>query len=135
MSLSEQQRLKKQEWKKTMNKNKYTCNEDASLALANYRKGNFLILLATAVVILLSAKSLRAQTNAYWDVNGTTTGQGGTGTWSTSGTNWTTNSGCNPNELGKLHFQLRRYGWDGNSGGCFPRLGRKLFNVGLHLEY
>ena len=39
-----------------------------------------------------SARVSQGQTNAYWDVNGVTNGQGGTGTWSQSGTNWTTNS-------------------------------------------
>jgi len=68
-------------------------NHDAR-ALANYRKGNLLILLATAVVIFVSAKSLRAQTytNIYWDPNGATSGIGGTGTLSTTSTTWTLNS-------------------------------------------
>ena len=66
-------------------------NHDAR-SLANYRKGNLLILLATAVVIFVSAKSLRAQTNAYWDINGTTNGQGGTGTLGAGTVGWTTNA-------------------------------------------
>ena len=63
-------------------------NHDAH-ALANYRKGNLLILLATAVVIFFSAKSLRAATY-YWDGNGTNSGVGGSGTW--GATNFTTSS-------------------------------------------
>jgi len=50
--------------------------------------------LATAIFVigLFSANVSQAQTNAYFDPNGTTTGQGGNGTWSSSNTNWTTNS-------------------------------------------
>jgi fibronectin-binding autotransporter adhesin len=52
--------------------------------------------LSSAIGILLigifSANISQAQyTNAYWDVNGTTTGQGGTGSFSSSSVFWTTN--------------------------------------------
>ena len=49
-------------------------------------------LLGIFLIGLFSANFSQAQTNAYWDVNGTTNNEGGTGTWSTTGTNWTTNS-------------------------------------------
>jgi fibronectin-binding autotransporter adhesin len=35
---------------------------------------------------------VNGRTNAYWDVNGTTTGEGGAGTWSSSSVFWTTNA-------------------------------------------
>jgi hypothetical protein len=41
---------------------------------------------------LFSTSVSHAQTSAYWDVNGTTNGQGGSGTFSSSGVFWTTNS-------------------------------------------
>jgi autotransporter-associated beta strand protein len=42
---------------------------------------------------VFSVHDSRAQsTNAYWDVNGTTAGEGGSGTFSSSGVLWTTNS-------------------------------------------
>jgi hypothetical protein len=41
---------------------------------------------------LFSANDCRSQTNAYWDVNGTTNGQGGSGSFSSSAIYWTTNS-------------------------------------------
>ena len=41
---------------------------------------------------IFSANISQAQVNAYWDVNGVTAGQGGSGTFSASTTNWTTNS-------------------------------------------
>ena len=41
---------------------------------------------------LFSSSVSQAQTSAYWDVNGTTNGQGGSGTFSSSGVFWTTNS-------------------------------------------
>jgi len=41
---------------------------------------------------IFSANFSQAQINAYWDVNGVTAGQGGSGTFSASTTNWTTNS-------------------------------------------
>jgi autotransporter-associated beta strand protein len=41
---------------------------------------------------LFSSSVSHAQTNAYWDVNGTANGQGGSGTFSSSGVFWTTNS-------------------------------------------
>jgi len=52
--------------------------------------------LSSAIGIFLigifSANISQAQyTNAYWDVNGTTTGQGGTGSFSSSSVFWTTN--------------------------------------------
>ena len=50
-------------------------------------------LAATAFLLgLFSSSVSHAQTNAYWDVNGTTNGQGGSGTFSYSGVFWTTNS-------------------------------------------
>ena len=38
------------------------------------------------------AQVVNGRTNAYWDVNGTTTGEGGAGTWSSSSVFWTTNA-------------------------------------------
>ena len=51
----------------------------------------FRSLLATAAVIFISAKSLRAATY-YWDTNQGTAGLGGTGVWGSGTTNWNTNS-------------------------------------------
>ncbi|NBS55122.1 hypothetical protein EBT23_06145, partial [bacterium] len=99
-------------------------------ALANYRKGNLLILLATAVVIFVSAKSLRAQTNAYWDVNGTTSGQGGTGTWSTTGVYWTTNSAnATANSGGPTGGGLFAV-TNANPGATLTNSGNYIFNFG-----
>jgi fibronectin-binding autotransporter adhesin len=56
------------------------------------KKLNLPIALGFFLIGLFSANVSQAQTNAYWDVNGTTNGQGGTGTFSSSNTNWTTNS-------------------------------------------
>jgi fibronectin-binding autotransporter adhesin len=48
---------------------------------------------ALASALAASALTAQAQTNAYWDVDGTNSSNlGGSGTWSYSQTNWTTNS-------------------------------------------
>ena len=72
-----------------MNETEYRIDE--ARALANYRKGNLLILLATAVVIFVGARSLRAQTtNVYWD--GDNNGAaGGTGSLNTGTARFSTN--------------------------------------------
>jgi autotransporter-associated beta strand protein len=57
------------------------------------KKLNLPIALGFFLIGLFSANISQAQyTNAYWDVNGTTTGEGGSGTFSSSGVLWTTNS-------------------------------------------
>jgi len=57
------------------------------------KRGLHLWILPLALWLGLSCANFsQAQTNAYWDVNGTTTGQGGSGTFSSSGIFWTTNS-------------------------------------------
>jgi len=48
--------------------------------------------LGILLIALFSANVSQAQTNAYWDVNGTNSGQGGSATFSSSGVYWTTNS-------------------------------------------
>ena len=54
---------------------------------------NVPFLLGIFMIGIFSANISQAQyTNAYWDVNGTTTGEGGSGTFSSSGVYWTTNS-------------------------------------------
>ena len=58
-----------------MNNNPSVRKPSENQMMANYRKGNLLILLATAVVIFVSAKSLRAATY-YWDTNQGTAGLG-----------------------------------------------------------
>ncbi|NBX70180.1 MAG: hypothetical protein EBR01_14655, partial [Proteobacteria bacterium] len=56
------------------------------------KKLNLLFALAIFLIGLFFTNLSQAQyTNAYWDVNGTTTGQGGSGTFSSSGVFWTTN--------------------------------------------
>ena len=55
------------------------------------KKLNLPLALGIFLIGIFSANVSQAQTNAYWDVNGTTNGQGGSGTWSTSGVLWTTN--------------------------------------------
>ena len=55
------------------------------------KKINHSLAIGIFLIGLLSANVSQAQTNAYWDVNGTTNGQGGSGTWSTTGVLWTTN--------------------------------------------
>jgi autotransporter-associated beta strand protein len=59
-------------------------------SLANYRKGNLLVLLATAVVVFGGTKPLQAQTytNVYWYP----ASLGGSGTWNSSNSFWSTNS-------------------------------------------
>ena len=45
------------------------------------------------ILALLTALSVSAQAaTLYWDVNGATTGVGGTGNWTTTGTTWSTDS-------------------------------------------
>jgi fibronectin-binding autotransporter adhesin len=57
------------------------------------KKLNLPLALGIFLVGIFSANVSQAQyTNAYWDVNGTTSGQGGSGTFSSSGVFWTTNS-------------------------------------------
>jgi fibronectin-binding autotransporter adhesin len=57
------------------------------------KKLNLPIALGFFLIGLFFANISQAQyTNAYWDVNGTTTGEGGSGTFSSSGVLWTTNS-------------------------------------------
>jgi len=57
------------------------------------KKLNLPLALGIFLIGIFSANVSQAQyTNAYWDVNGTTSGQGGSGTFSTSGVFWTTNS-------------------------------------------
>ena len=56
------------------------------------KKLNYSFAIFIFLIGLFSANISQAQTNAYFDPNGTTTGEGGSGTWSTSNTNWTTNS-------------------------------------------
>jgi len=57
------------------------------------KKLNLPIALGILLIGLFSANLSQAQfTNAYWDVNGTTAGQGGTGSFSSNSVFWTTNS-------------------------------------------
>ena len=66
---------------------------------------------ALASALAASALTAQAQTNAYWDVDGTNSSNlGGSGIWNSTGTNWTTNSS----------------GATANSGGP---TGGGLFNV------
>ena len=57
------------------------------------KKLNLPSALGIFLIGIFSANISQAQyTNAYWDVNGVTAGEGGTGTFSSSGVLWTTNS-------------------------------------------
>jgi len=57
------------------------------------KKLNLPIALGILLIGLFSANLSQAQyTNAYWDVNGTTNGQGGTGGFNSNSVFWTTNS-------------------------------------------
>jgi autotransporter-associated beta strand protein len=57
------------------------------------KKLNHSLAIGIFLIGIFSANISQAQyTNAYWDVNGTNTGEGGTGTFSSSGVLWTTNS-------------------------------------------
>ena len=49
------------------------------------------IAFSLALTTLVVANSLQAQTNFIWDPNGTNAGVGGTGTWTTNATFFTTN--------------------------------------------
>jgi autotransporter-associated beta strand protein len=49
-------------------------------------------LLGIFLIGLFSANVSQGQINAYWDVNGTNAGQGGTGLMANTSVNWTTNS-------------------------------------------
>ena len=76
---------------------------------------------------LLSANVSQAQTNAYWDVNGTTNGQGGSGTWSTSGVLWTTNNG---NATGNSGGPSGGGLFNVTSGAGAGQSGNYIFNFG-----
>jgi fibronectin-binding autotransporter adhesin len=56
------------------------------------KKLNHSLALGIFLIGIFSANVSQGQTNAYWDVNGVTAGTGGTGTNSSSGVYWTTNS-------------------------------------------
>ena len=56
------------------------------------KKLNLSSALGIFLIGIFSANFSQAQINAYWDVNGVTNGQGGSGTFSSSGVFWTTNS-------------------------------------------
>jgi len=56
------------------------------------KKLNHSLAIGIFLIGLFTANVSQAQTSAYWDVNGTTSLEGGSGTWSASNTNWTTNS-------------------------------------------
>ena len=56
------------------------------------KKLNHSLAIGIFLIGVFSANVSQAQTNAYWDVNGTNAGQGGSGTFSSSGVFWTTNS-------------------------------------------
>jgi len=90
--------------------------------------------LSSAIGIFLigifSANISQAQTNAYFDPNGTTTGEGGSGTWSTSNTNWTTNSvNATANSGGPTGGGLFAVA-NGAAGAVATNSGNYIFNFG-----
>ena len=82
---------------------------------------------ALASALAASAMTARAQTNAYWDANGTNSSSlGGSGTWSATGTNWTTNPlGATANTGGPAGGALfattngGNIAWTNNSSGTY----------------
>ena len=79
-----------------------------------------------------SASVSHGQTNAYWDVNGITNGQGGSGSWvaSTNGTNWTTNSvNADANNGGPIGGGLFAVA-NGAAGAVLTNSGNFIFNIG-----
>jgi len=83
--------------------------------------------LGILLIALFSANVSQAQTNAYWDVNGTTNGQGGSGNFNSSSAYWTTNStnatGNTGGPAGGALFSL-------TSGAAAGQSGNYILNFG-----
>ena len=93
---------------------------------------NFLFALGIFLIGLSCANISQAQTNAYWDVNGLTNGQGGSGSWvtSTNGNNWTTNSvNATANSGGPTGGGLF-IAANGAAGAVATNSGNYIFNFG-----
>ena len=67
-------------------------NRHPSMKKVFAQKVGRLLLSAIFSLVFFSASVSQGQINAYWDVNGVTNGQGGTGTWNSTQVVWTTNS-------------------------------------------
>lgn len=79
---------------------------------------------------IFSTNVSQAQTNAYFDPNGTTTGQGGNGSWTSSQTNWTTNSvNATANSGGPTGGGLFAVA-NGAAGAVAANSGNYIFNFG-----
>ena len=81
---------------------------------------------ALASALAASAMTARAQTNAYWDANGTNSGTGGSGTFSSSGVLWATNpsgaSVASGGPSGDALFAVTNganLAWTNNSSGTY----------------
>jgi len=94
------------------------------------KKLNLPIALGFFLIGLFSANTSQAQTNAYFDPNGTTTGEGGTGSWTSSQTNWTTNSvNATANSGGPTGGGLFAVA-NGAAGAVATNSGNFIFNFG-----
>jgi len=95
------------------------------------KKLNLSSALGILLIGLFSANVSQAQTNAYFDPNGTNNaGEGGSGTWSTSQTIWTTNSvNATANSGGPTGGGLFAVA-NAASGATLTNSGNFIFNFG-----
>ena len=105
-------------------------NRHPSMKKVFAQKMGRLLLPAIFSLGFFSPSVLLGQTNAYWDVNGTTNGQGGNGTWSASTSFWTTNSvNADANSGGPNGGGLFAVA-NGAGGSVITNSGNFIFNFG-----